>query len=234
MVKITNPLNYPLAVLGGGICLFLGVRIMSLSSFLVIPASISFALITSTILAQKSSENSLNLENKSLENELRLAKKEAQVLITKSENLRLEAKNLLRDSWQMDLLTAVEYVCDRTLELPQQIEDLTRKLSGGDSLLSVEELEKKLEEVKKKQKQSDGLALNQLRKMESSINNNIILAKRGQSARQAQVFALINLITESEGILQELQNKLRTSDLNNSQTLNDLQELTNELSALLI
>ncbi len=232
-MKLVNPLNYPLAVLISGICLFLGVRVVKLSSIIILPSSVAIAFIGSIILAQDNQKQSrINLENKGLEQELNEAKKEAQLLINKAENLRLEAKNLLHDSWQMDLLTTVEYSCDRTLELPQKIENLSNKLSGGDSLLSVEELEEKLKDIKKKQKSTDGLALKQLRQIESSLNRNINLAKQGKSARQAQVFSLTNLITESAGILQQLQNKLRTADLTNSEELNNLQALSQELIAL--
>lgn len=71
-----------------------------------------------------------------------------------------------------------------------------------------------------------------MQQIELSLIRNITLAKEGQSAREAQVFSLTNLITESAGILQQLQNKLRTADLTNSQELNDLQALSQELVIL--
>lgn len=233
-MKIVNPLNYPLAILIAGISLFLGVKIFKLSNFIILPSSIAIAVIGSTFLAYNNQQNNSNidLDNKALETELNQAKKEAQLLVNKAENLRLEAKKLLHDSWQMDLLTAVEYSCDRALELPQKIEDLSRKLSGGDSLLSVEELQEKLANIKKKKKSADGVALEKLQQIELSLIRNITLAKEGQSAREAQVFSLTNIITESAGILQQLQNKLRTADLTNSQELNALQVLSQELVIL--
>ncbi|NCO74401.1 MAG: hypothetical protein GW795_03030 [Cyanobacteria bacterium] len=233
-MKIVNPLNYPLAILIAGISLFLGVKIVKLSNFIILPSSIVIAVIGSTFLAHNNQQNNSNidLDNKALETELNQAKKEAQLLVNKAENLRLEAKKLLHDSWQMDLLTAVEYSCDRTLELPQKIEDLSRKLSGGDSLLSVEELQEKLANIKKRKKSADGVALEKLQQIELSLIRNITLAKEGQSAREAQVFSLTNIITESAGILQQLQNKLRTADLTNSQELNALQVLSQELVIL--
>jgi hypothetical protein len=232
-MKIVNPLDFPLAVLTAGICLFLGVKVIKLSNLIILPSSVAIAFIGSTILAQNNrQESQVNLDNKTLEAELNEAKKEAQLLINKAENLRLEAKKLLHDSWQMELLTTVEYSCDRTLELPQKIADLSNKLSGGDSLLSEEELTEKLKEIKKKQKSAHGVALQKLQQIELSIIRNISLAKEGQSAREAQVFSLTNIITDSAGILQQLQNKLRTADLTNSQELNDLQALSQELANL--
>lgn len=232
--KIANPLNYPLAVFVAGFCLFFGVRFANISSFLMLPISISVGVIGSSFLANNPlNNNKINLDNKALEEELELAKQEAKLLIKKAENLRLEAKNLLHDAHQMDLLTAIEYGCDRTFELPEKIEYLSKKLSGSDSLLSEEELEEKLKTNLKKQQSANGLALKQLRQIESNLRRNIDLAKQGKSAREAQVFALTNILTESAGVLQQLQNKLRTSDLTNSQALQDLQDLTQELSSLL-
>lgn len=231
-MKLVNPLNYPLGVLIGGISLFLGVRIANLSSLIMLPLSGSIVVISSMILGNKNQDNysKIDLDNKALESELNQAKKEAQLLVNKAENLRSEAKKLLHDSWQMELLTAVEYSCDRTFELPQKIEDLSRKLSGGDSLLSVEELQEKLANIKKKKKSVEGVALEKLQQIELSLIRNIALAKQGESARQAQVFSLTNIITESAGILQQLQNKLRTADLTNSDQIQELKSLSEELN----
>ncbi|MBL1208742.1 hypothetical protein [Geminocystis sp. GBBB08] len=233
-MRIVNPLNYPFAILISGICFFLGVRVIKLTNVIILLSTMAIAFISSTILANNNLQNNrkIDLDNKTLEIELNQVKKEAQLLVNKAENLRLEAKKLLHDSWQMELLTTIEYSCDRTLELPQKIEDLSNKLSGGDSLLSVEELENKLKEIKKKKKSTAGVALQKIQQIELSLMRNINLAKEGQSAREAQVFSLTNIITESAGLLQQLQNKLRTADLTNSQELNDLQALTQELTNL--
>jgi hypothetical protein len=229
-MKLANPLNYPVAVLIAGIALFLGVRVVNLSSKIVLPTTVLMAFVGSAILAKDNSQ--IDLENKLLEKELKSVQQEANLLVNKAEELRLEAKKLLHDSWQIDLLTAVEYACDRTLELPKKIEALSNKISGGDSLLSVEELEKKLLDIRKKKKSAQGIARTQLEKIEASLQRNINLAKQGESARQAQVFSLTNLITDSAGILQQLQNKFRTADLTNSAELKDIQILSEELSTM--
>ena len=126
----------------------------------------------------------------------------------------------------------MEYACDRTLELPAKIELLSNKISGDDSLLSIEELEKKLANIKRKKKTAQGVAKEQLEQIAISLQRNIALAKQGESARQAQVFSLTNLITHSAGILQQLQNKFRTADLTNSEALQDLQNLSEELTTI--
>lgn len=228
-MKIVNPLNYPVAIFLSGICLVLGVRIIKLPSFVMLPIAGVVAFGGSAYLASKESET-INLGNPALEAELNNAKSQAQLLINKAESLRSEAEKLLQDSWQMNLLTAVQYTCDRTLELPQKIEQLSKRLHGGDSLLSVQELKAQLYEVQRKKNASSGIAKQQLKQLESSLKNNINLAQEGQDARQAQVFSLVNIITESAGVLQNLQNKLRTSDLSNSEQIQELQNLSEELN----
>jgi hypothetical protein len=228
-MKLVNPLNYPLAILVAGICLILGVRIIKIPSLVMLPVAGAVALGGASFLASKESEK-INLENPALEQELNNAQSQAQLLINKAESLRSEAEKLLQDSWQMNLLTTVQYACDRTLELPQKIEQLSQKLHGGDSLLSVQELKEQLHEVQRKKNASSGIAKQQLAQLESSLKNNINLAQEGQDARQAQVFSLVNIITESAGILQNLQNKLRTADLGNSEQIQELQNLSEELN----
>ena len=231
MVKIANPLNYPLAVLAGGVVLFVGVRLIQLPSIIVVPVAGAIATAGASFLQAKQPAK-IQLENPALERELQTAKQQANLLKEKSENLRLEAEKLLTSSFQMELLTAVQYGCDRTLELPAKIDQLAKRLHGTDSLLSVTDLEKQLAQVKKKRQKSSGLAQQQLQQLEASLQRNINLAQQGQDARQAQVFSLVTLITESAGILQQLQNRLRTSDLNNSEQINELRGLSDELSNL--
>lgn len=231
MVKIANPLNYPLAVLAGGIVLFVGVRLIQLPSIIAIPVAGAIATAGASFLQAKQ-PTKIQLENPALERELQTAKQQAELLLEKSENLRSEAQKLLTSSFQVELLTAVQYACDRTLELPAKIDQLAERLHGSDSLLSVTELERQLAGVRKRQQKSSGLARQQLQQLEASLQRNINLAQQGQDARQAQVFSLVTLITESAGILQQLQNRLRTSDLNNSEQINELRGLSDELSNL--
>jgi hypothetical protein len=231
MVKIANPLNYPVAVLAAGIVLFVGVRLARLSSIIMLPVAAAIATAGASFLQAKEGEE-IQLKNPALEREIQTAKQQANLLLEKSENLRLEAEKLLTSSFQVELLTAVQYACDRTLELPAKIDQLAERLHGSDSLLSVAELEKQLAQVRKKQSKSSGIARQQLQQLEASLQRNINLARQGQDARQAQVFSLVNLITESAGVLQQLQNRLRTSDLNNSEQINELRGLSDELSNL--
>lgn len=228
-MKIVNPLNYPLAILCACLCLIFGARIVKISPWLVVPITISFSFISAGYLAQKEPVK-IELNNPILEKELNNAKIQAELLINKAENLRLEAQKLLQNSSEMDLLTAVEYTCQRTLELPDKINKLTEKLAGGDSILSSQELNQQLEQVKIQQKNSKGRALIQLQQLENTLQNNLQLVREGQDAREAQVFSIVTIITEFAGVLQQLQNKLRSANLDNSEEIQELKDLNNELN----
>ncbi|MGB5636179.1 MAG: hypothetical protein WBM86_25835, partial [Waterburya sp.] len=54
----------------------------------------------------------------------------------------------------------------------------------------------------------------------------------GQDARQAQVVSLTTLVTESAGVLQQFQNRLRTSNLDNSAEIDELKALSEELRTM--
>jgi len=53
ILKVANPLHYPLAVLAGGVVLFLGVRVARLPSLVVIPAAIAVAGVGTVIRHQQ-------------------------------------------------------------------------------------------------------------------------------------------------------------------------------------
>ena len=230
-MKLVNPLSYPLAVLAGGISLIVGVRLIQVPSLIMIPTAIAIAGGMAIPLSQKEA-NKINIENPALAREIRSVKQQAELLIDKAENLRSEAKQILTSSTQIELLTTVEYACDSTQELPRKIERVAQKLQGDDSLLYPAELTKQLAEVQAKQKNSSGIAKEQLKQLAISLENNLKLARQGQDARQAQIVSLNTLVIESAGVLQQLQNRLRTSNLNNSEEISELKSLTEELKSM--
>lgn len=230
-MKLVNPLNYPLAILVGGITLVIGVRFVQLPSLIIIPLSTAIATGIAIPLNQKEA-NQINIDNPALVREIESVKQQANLLITKAEDLRNEAKQILTASTQLELLTAVEYACDLTQELPNKINNLSQRLQGSDSLLSTEELSRQLREIQTKKNNSSGIAREQLEQLATSLQNNLRLARQGQDARQAQVISLNTLVIESAGILQQLQNRLRTSDLNSSQEIDRLKELSEELKSM--
>lgn len=230
-MKLVNPLHYPLAILAGGITLVVGVRLMQLPSYVSLPSAAAIALGLSIPLNQQEAQR-IKLDNPALVEEIKSVKQQSKLLINKAQELRSEAKQLLTSATQLELLAAIEYACDRVLELPTKIDRLAQKLQGSDSLLSPEKLAEQLAEVQAKATQSSGVARQHLNQLADSLANNLKLARQGQDARQAQVVSLTTLVTESAGVLQQFQNRLRTSNLNNSTEINELKVLSEELKTM--
>ena len=230
-MKFSSPLHFPLAVLGGGIALVVGVRLIQLPSYIALPGAAAIATGLAIPLKQKA-DRTIEIDNPALVREIRSVKQQSQLLVTKATELRQEAQQMLTSANQLELFAAIEYAGDRILELPDKVNRLAQKLQGADSLLSTEELSAQLQEARTKAQNSSGVAKEQLNRLAHSLENNLQLAKQGQDARQAQVVSLATLVTESAGVLQQFQNRLRTSNLNNSAEINELKTITDELKTM--
>lgn len=230
-MKLANPLHYPLAVLAGGLVLVGGVRLVGLSSVVMLPASVAIATLGAAVLKSCEPET-LGLDNPQLEQELQKTRQQAVNLSQQAASLQLEANRLLTATHQLELLGMVQYACDRTRELPSKIDQLARRLQGKDSLLSADDLKKQLTEAERKQRSSVGVAQEQWAKLAASLQRNIQLAKQGEDAREAQVVSLSTLILDAAGVLQQLQNKLRTADLDSSTTADEVRSLSDEFNSM--
>ncbi|MEM9806645.1 MAG: hypothetical protein AAF959_15330 [Cyanobacteria bacterium P01_D01_bin.56] len=230
-MKLVNPLQYPLAVLAGGIFLVGGVRIGRLPALIAIPGAAIIATAGAAILKSREPDT-VELTNKAINREFQQVRQQAMTLGTRADDLNSEATRLLTDSDQIELLGVVQYACDRTQELPQKIDQLALRMEGSDALLSVDNLEQQLKQAEIKVRNSKGVAQEQWGKLANSLKRNIALARQGEDARQAQLANLSTLIAESGGVLQQLQNKLRTADLNNAISANELRDLSDEFKAL--
>lgn len=223
-MKLANPLYYPLAVLAGMIVLVLGVRLGGISHIVMLPLAAAIATAGAAVLKGREPE-SLGLAPE-LEREFRAVQAQAASLVEKAQVLRDEAAKALTEANQMDLLVAVEGACDRTLELPAKLTQMARRLQGEDSLLSVEEMQQQVRDVEAKLRTSSGVAREQLERLVDSLRRNIQLAREGQDARRAQIVNLSTLISDTAGILQKLQNQLRTANLSNSEEMQALADLS--------
>lgn len=232
MLKLVNPFDYPTAILIGGLSLIVGVRFLGIPNSIILPTAAIVA--TGSAVFLKSKEPDVEkIAKQQLEQELQPIKILAQGLVSKSEILLKEAnQSLTLGDFQLNLLVAVQTACDRISELPEKIDQLSRKISHSDSLFSAEELEKQLQEIQKKIPLASGVAKQELEQLAISLERNIQLAKTGKETRQAQILNLHTLVQNSAGILQELQNKLRTSNLNNSEDIRELQDLSQELKQI--
>ncbi len=227
-MKLANPLFYPLSVLAGAVVLVAGVRLANLPSWVVLPMAAAVA--TGGAMAQKNSEPVPILENPALDQELTSARLQATNLAAKANSLRQEASRLLTEATQMDLLVMVQSACDRAVELPAKIDQLTRRMHGADSLLAVEDLQQQLSEVTTRIPASSGVARDQLNRLADSLRHNIQMARQGEDARQAQVLSLSTLILDSAGVLQGMQNQIRTANLTDADQAEELRSLSNEFS----
>lgn len=229
-MKWANPLYYPVPVLVGAIALFLGGRVLGLPPWVVVPGSGAIAIVGAAIRKEQEPDVlEIDLDNPELERELENVREQARILVAKANELKTEATRILTDTLAIEALASVQYACDRTNELPEKIDRLIKRLHGSDSLLSVEELTKQLETVQAKQHQSHGTAQVQLAKLADSLRHNLTLAQAGKDAREAQVLSLAGLILDGAGVLQKLQNSIRTVDLTNAAQTNALQTLGQEL-----
>lgn len=229
-MKLVNPLLYPLAVLAGGITLVVGVRVAQLPSAVMLPTAILVTTSGASWLKSREPETS-QLENPEVVRELQAVRNSAKFLAEQAVNLRQEATKLLTESSQIELLATVQYACDRAVELPAKIDQLSKRLAGSDSLLSASDLQQQLSQVQNKLQSSSGIAREHLSQLATSLQRNIRLAQQGQNARQAQVVSLATLIQDTGGTLQELQNKLRRADLNDSSQTLELRSLSEQLNS---
>jgi hypothetical protein len=227
-LKLANPFFYPLPMLVGSVALVVGVRFAKLPSAVMLPVAGAIATLGAAIRKAQEPET-FNLQNLALENDLHTLQQQAKILAAKAEDLRIEAARLLTASAQVDLLAAIQFACDRAGELPAKITQLAKRMQGSDSLLSSSDLEKQLTGVEAKLRGSSGIMRQQLTKLADSLNHNIQLAQEGQDARQIQLASLSTLILDTAGVLQKLQNKIRSSDLSDTQQTLELELLSDQL-----
>lgn len=230
-MKLVNPLYYPIVVLAGGISLVFGVRFVQLPSVIMLPIAAGIAAAGASYLKFREPE-SFNLENPELERELQSVKTSAFALVNQANELRLEAKRLLTDTFHIELLGAIEISCDLAVEIPAKIDNLAQRLQVNNTLLSVSELQQQLTQVQQKLQSSSDVAKQHLGQLAASLLRNIKLAKEGQDVRLAQIVSLSTQIQDYAGVLQRLQTKLHTTDLTESEQIDQLQLLSEEMVSL--
>ncbi|MEL6384077.1 MAG: hypothetical protein AAFQ89_16805 [Cyanobacteria bacterium J06626_18] len=228
-MKLANPLAYPLAVLAGGVFLVAGVRFARLPSFVALPGAVAIATAGAAVLKSREPET-LGLDNPNLEKELQQARQQVTQLVEQATGLKAESVNLLTETHQVELLGIVQYACDHIQDLPTKLEQLIKRLNRKGAILAVDDLQKQLREAEQKQRTSTGAAKAQWSRLVASLQRNIELAQQGEDAREAQVVSLSTLIVDAGGVLQQLQNKLRSADLSSDRQTDELRELGLELN----
>ncbi|MDY7024096.1 MAG: hypothetical protein SWJ54_22565, partial [Cyanobacteriota bacterium] len=206
-IKLANPFYYPTAILIGGVVLVTGLRVVGLSNSVILPTAAIVTVASASVLKSREPDAE-NIAQQQLQQEVQILKTSSQNLAIKAEELRQEANQLIsQNTFNLDFLAQVQAICDRTIELPQKIENIAQRLPRQESLLSVNELERQLLEVQTKIRSSSGITRQNLEQLAASLQQNIELAKTGQDTRQAKIISLSTLIQNSAGVLQQLQNK---------------------------
>ncbi len=228
-MKLANPLNYPIPMLVAGVALVVGARWLRLPPVVILPTAGAIAMVGAAI--RKAQVPIPLLDNPELEQQLQAVRQQAKILADKANKLRQEAGRILTGAEQMDLLVALQESCDRSIELPGKIDHMAHQFQGSDSLLDPAELKQQLREIDKKIPTTQGIAREQLQKLRSSLQRNIKLAQQGQDARQAQVMSCQSLVLEAAGVLQELQNKLRSVNVSDLEAVGEIRSLSEQLNS---
>jgi chromosome segregation ATPase len=197
----------------------------------MLPAAAGIAVVGAAYLKSREPE-SFELDNPELEQELQTLKTSALALATQANKFRLESKKLLTDSFQLELLAAIQTSCDHATEIPTKVDNLARRLQATNSLLSTNELQQQLAQVQQRANSSTGIAKQHLDQLADSLKRNIQLAQEGQDTRLAQILNISTQIQDSAGVLQQLQTKLPTTDLTDGVAIGELQSLADELVSL--
>jgi hypothetical protein len=195
-MKLVNPLYYPFAVFAGAVVLVVGVRIANLSGVVMFPLATAIA-IGGAMLRQAQEPQSLNLGDLELERQVQAIRQQASSLADKTHAFRSEATQLLTNASQMELLVAVQYACDRALELPAKIDQMVQRLqNSGVTLLSASELQRQLTEAEARLNFSSGAARQQLQTLTDRLRRNLQLVQQGHDVRQSRIANLQRLLLE--------------------------------------
>ncbi|EAW38487.1 hypothetical protein [Lyngbya sp. PCC 8106] len=84
MIKLANPIYYPIAVLMGGITLIAGVRLVGLSNKIILPTVAVVTVVTASVLKSREPE-AKKIAQQQLPQEVELLKVSSQNLAIKAE-----------------------------------------------------------------------------------------------------------------------------------------------------
>jgi hypothetical protein len=228
-LTLANPLHYPLAILIAGAILVISARLLRLSPFVALPGAAIVAIAGATGLKRREPEAPLP---PGLARDLQTLGQQVESLSIQAESLRTEASQRLTQADQLDGLVLVQELCDRAQELPQRIAVLSDQVQDDRALLDRGSLQQQLQEANARMQASTGAAREQWQRLSQGLSRNLELARQGQDARQAQVLNLTNLVVDAGGVLQRVQNQLRSADFKGVSELDNLRALGDQFVAI--
>lgn len=231
MVKLTNPFDYPIAILVGGIVLVAGVRLLKTPNLVILPTAAIVA--TATAMYCKSREpDPEKAAQREVERELTNLKASGRSVAEKAEAVRREAGQLLgHDADYLDLLVRIEETCSPIAEIPTRIEALGERLSRNNSVLSLAELDADLRSAQELLANATGIARQQAGELVESLERNRELAGTGASVNLAKLLNLRVILQNTAGILQELQNQMRLLNRPDLDRVREVEELCERLQS---
>lgn len=232
-MKWVNPLSQPLAVAGGALVLLGGVLVLAQPLWVMALASMLVAFGISNLMVEfKKPPPALPPTPINFTPEQQALLEHARDLARRSSRLEKEAEVLLANTEQLELFGAIRVACALAQELPTHIETALLQMGDGTSLLAEEPLLAKLREVDGRIVNSSGVAREQWLRLQTRLRENLELAREGKSAQEAQTAQLTGMIVEAEGVLQSLQNRIRSANLADANESLELRNLCDELSGV--
>jgi hypothetical protein len=126
-------------------------------------------------------------------------------------------------------VTAIQFTCDRAIELPDKLDRLAQHMQIQTSRVSIADMQAQLAAVEAQQQTiADNGVQTALEKISESLRRALQLVQEGQDARQVQVASLSGLILDFLGLLQEVQIKLRATTQTEAAML-ELRSLSEQL-----
>ncbi|WP_216903593.1 hypothetical protein [Synechococcus sp. CCY 9618] len=208
----SNPLDHPLAVAGGGLCLVLLVRGAGLGLPLAIPLALAVGFGLSLLLGRRgaagrrSRSRSQRLHDQRLDAALDGALARAADLGAVAVGLQEEAIARFTDPGHLEALGSVQLCCERLQQLPQRLQQRRPLLeSGGGVRLDPDALARRLaREEKALRKETEGPLRQERRRLSDQLRRNLDAARRGMDEREARLLALATRLEAIDGGLQQL------------------------------
>ncbi|MDI9406793.1 MAG: hypothetical protein QM522_08820 [Chitinophagaceae bacterium] len=196
---MVNPLDDPIAVALAGLVLVLLARFT--------PLGLGLALLVALPLAPAIAALRARPHDRRVTAEIDAAEVRCRELAIQADLVRREALARFQDPAHLEPLGLVQLCCDRLRDLPERIASRRRLLqSGGGQLLSVQELEQRLQREHMAWRQESSATLRQERqRLVDQLRRNLEAARRGLDERQARLLALSTRLERIDGGLRHLQ-----------------------------
>lgn len=204
-----NPLDHPLAVAAGGLLLVLLARFTPLGLPLALPLA---ALVAVGLAALRIRQNrrAERLRERRVGESIDGALQRAAQLAVQAELVSRETMARFQDPGHLESLGMVQLCCERLRGIPERIVERRPLLeSGGGILLSVDDLQVRLECARDELRRESSATLKRERqRLVDQLQRNLDAASSGMDAREARLLALWTRLEQIDGGLRHLQQQV--------------------------